>query len=329
MGFHGGFGSAEQMENHYHLNEFADKNGFIMVYADGVGDPILNIQTWNGGACCGYAMKQKVDDVGFVDALIDQLIVDYSIDTTMVYATGMSNGAFMCYRLACELSHRITAIAPVAGSMGVDLCQPTNPVSIIHIHSAQDDHIPYEGGVGNGVSKHYNPPLDSVFDVWAELNETDPSQVIQDDDEYLLKAWPSGKCGSSIQFYLTTDGGHSWPGGEKPTQFADDPSKYINAGEVMWAFFKTKKRNCPTGTQEINKTWNTPPFPNPFANSLHINCEDKTLISIYSLAGSLCYQKTINQSQEIDLGHLPDALYLVHLESKHGISRFKVQKAGE
>ena len=146
--FHGGGSNAEQMIRFCGLNEKADQQGFIAVYPRGTGR-FERLLTWNGGNCCGYAQSNKVDDVAFVRALLDDLATVANIDPKRVYATGMSNGAIMCYLLASELSDRIAAIAPVAGPMGTEMCSPKRPVPVIHFHGTDDQFAPFNGGKGS------------------------------------------------------------------------------------------------------------------------------------------------------------------------------------
>src|SRR5581483_1221143 len=136
LAFHGGGSNAMQMADFCGLNAKADGAGFIVAYPEGSGR-LARDHTWNGGNCCGYAMEQKVDDVGFVRVLLDDLAWRARIDTKRVYATGMSNGAVMAYRLASELADRIAAIAPVAGPMGTATCKPSRPVSVMHFHGTE------------------------------------------------------------------------------------------------------------------------------------------------------------------------------------------------
>jgi len=124
IAMHGGFGNAHNLQNQSQLSVTADDENFIVVYPEGVQGGVFDIRTWNAGRCCGFASTSDVDDVGFINALIDTLLANYSIDMNRVYATGMSNGGFMSYRLACEISDRIAAIAPVAASMSADVCDP-------------------------------------------------------------------------------------------------------------------------------------------------------------------------------------------------------------
>lgn len=143
--FHGGGGSGEQIElRSSGFSELADEEGFVAVYPDGTGV----LKTWNGGGCCGAAVREDVDDVGFVRDLLDHLEESLCIDSSKVFATGMSNGGILSHRLACEFSDQIAAIAPVAGTDMTDICTPSSPVSVLQIHGSEDGHVPYEGGEG-------------------------------------------------------------------------------------------------------------------------------------------------------------------------------------
>src|ERR1700722_11882219 len=123
------------------LNRKADDEGFIAVYPNGTGTHSSFF--WNGGNCCGSAMKNKVEDVAFINALLDDLRRIYPVDPQRIYATGMSNGAIMAYRLAAELSDRLAAIAPVSGSVGTEVSRPKRPVSVLHFHGTLDEYVPF------------------------------------------------------------------------------------------------------------------------------------------------------------------------------------------
>lgn len=243
IAMHGGFGSGTQLENQSQLSVKAEQEDFIVVYPDGFPSPI-NIRTWNAGGCCGYAMNNAIDDVGFISALLDTLIEAYSIDTLRIYATGMSNGGFMSYRLACELSERIAAIAPVSASMTIAACQPARPVPVISFHSYLDTSVPYLGGIGDGVSNHYNSTQDSVLNAFAAhayctiLNDT-----LQHDAAMTVIRWHDCDCGAEVITYRTQDGGHSWHGGNG-TPIGDPPSTTISANDLMWDFFQQHTLDC-------------------------------------------------------------------------------------
>ena len=148
--FHGGAGNPEQIVRYCGLNETADRHGFLVVYPEGSGR-VENVLTWNAGNCCGFAERSDVDDVAFVEQLLDDLGKRCAVDEKRVFATGISNGAMISYRVASELSDRIAAIAPIAGPMGTETCSPESPVSVIHFHGTEDQFAPMAGGGERGV----------------------------------------------------------------------------------------------------------------------------------------------------------------------------------
>ncbi|MFN8355198.1 MAG: PHB depolymerase family esterase [Spirosomataceae bacterium] len=239
IALHGGGGKATQMENDYLLTDKANNAQFAIVYPEGVqSDGILGARTWNAGTCCDYAVEKNIDDVKFISLLIDELLAKYpKLSPKKVYATGMSNGAMMCYRLACELSSKIAAVAPVAGTMATTQpCRPSRAVPILHLHSKLDAKVPYGGGIG--IFGYYFPPVERGINTWIELNGCSAaSKTITSTTTYTRTKWMV--CNNStIDLYLTNDGGHSWPGGVRSREAADEPSTAINANDLIWAFFQ-------------------------------------------------------------------------------------------
>jgi polyhydroxybutyrate depolymerase len=154
IALHGGGGSGEKMEELTlrGFNRLSDKEGFIVVYPDGIE------KHWNDGRenVKYRAHREKIDDVGFISALIDYLVKQYNIDIKQVYATGISNGAMMSFRLGCELSEKIAAIAPVAGSMPENLptrCSPSRSISVLIISNTEDPLVPWGGWVSLKLEK--------------------------------------------------------------------------------------------------------------------------------------------------------------------------------
>ena len=237
LALHGGTGSAINIEEQSLLSSTADENGFFVCYPEG------KYKTWNAGACCGKAEKKEVDDVQFISELIDHLVTTYPIDPSRVYLTGMSNGGFMCYRLACELSEKIAAIAPVAATMNFENCNPANPVPIMHFHSYKDSNVPWEGGVGDGISSHHNQPIVDVLNDWSSHNSCSSTGNINEKENFDEYHWSSCDTVAPIILYLTNDGGHAWPMGTKPRSRADEPSTAVNANDLMWAFFQQFTRD--------------------------------------------------------------------------------------
>ncbi|MEZ5008755.1 MAG: T9SS type A sorting domain-containing protein [Chitinophagales bacterium] len=319
IAMHGGFGNAYNLQNQSQLSETADMENFIVVYPEGIAGGILNIPTWNAGWCCGYASSSNIDDVGFINTLLDTLISQYDIDTNRIYATGMSNGGFMAYRLACELSHRIAAIAPVAASLAFSDCTPTRPVPIISFHSYLDSNVPYHGGIGDGFSSHYNSPQDSIMSKWASINGCSTfNDTIVNNEEYTHVQWSNCECNVEVHQYITQDGGHSWPGGNQ-TPTGDPTSNYINANDKMWAFFQQHTLNCSstTGIQE-NAVKEVPfeIYPNPTTetfNILPLNNRSDKKITIYDSFGNFLMESKNHSS--ISLANYPSGIYYITISS--------------
>ncbi|MBO0948653.1 extracellular catalytic domain type 1 short-chain-length polyhydroxyalkanoate depolymerase [Fibrella forsythiae] len=244
IALHGGGGSGQQFEKQSGLSNKADQEGFIVVYPDGRQNPgILGLRTWNAGACCGQiASGNQTDDVGFISKLIDKLSASYRIDPKRVYATGHSNGAMLCYRLACELPDKLAAIAANSGTMQLTTaCQPNRVMPILHVHSRLDRNVPHDGGIGSrSINRQWNPSADSTLSVFAKLaNCQTEKQLVRTTVTYSVYQWPNCDSRTSIQYYLTNDGGHSWPGGVKAVRrLGDLPSDAFANNDLIWAFFK-------------------------------------------------------------------------------------------
>jgi len=224
------------------LNSKADEAGFIAVYPNGTGTH--SSLTWNGGNCCGSAMQNNVDDVAFINALLDDLIWAYQIDSRRIYATGMSNGAIMAYRLGSELSDRIAAIAPVAGSIGIEVGQPKNPVSVLHFHGTQDEFVPFTGGKGpRSITGTDFRSVEDSIQAWVRANECEVSPIndlLADSDDGLRvtrRTYGSGRDGSEVSLVVIEGGGHTWPGMKPNLKILGKSTLGISANDMMWDFF--------------------------------------------------------------------------------------------
>lgn len=237
--FHGGGGSGEQIElRSAELDPIADREGFVAVYPDGVG----LLKTWNGGLCCGKAVEDDVDDVAFVSALLDTLEGSMCLDARRVFATGMSNGAIFSHRLACELSERIAAIAPVAGTIGVPTCAPRRAVPVLEIHGTRDGHVPWAGGAGCGPTDVSFTSVPDTVEGWRVRNGcAATTRVTFEQGDGRCATYDD--CGASVVLCTIEGGGHSWPGGApKGSGVIDCPadgpqSTTFIASEAAWAFF--------------------------------------------------------------------------------------------
>lgn len=244
LAFHGGGGDMDYMANdeYYGLISKSDAEGFVVVFPNGYSKfKSGKFATWNAGACCANARDKNIDDVGFVRKMIASLTRELNINRQMIFATGMSNGGMMSYRLACEMSDTITAIAAVAGTDNTIRCQPRKPVSILHIHAKNDDRVLFGGGAGkkfrdeSKVTDFVSVP-DSVKK-WVVHNncQSTPVRTLEKPGAYCER---HSQCegGVAVQLCVTDTGGHSWPGGTKP-RGSEPPSQVISANDVMWDFF--------------------------------------------------------------------------------------------
>jgi polyhydroxybutyrate depolymerase len=316
IALHGGTGSAYNIQNQSQLSVKANQESFIVVYPEGIKGGALNVRTWNAGWCCGYASESKVDDIGFISNLLDTLINNYNIDTTRIYATGMSNGGFMTYRIGCELSNRIAAIAPVAASMSLNDCQPSRAMPIIHFHSYLDTNVPYLGGIGDGISGHYNPPVDSVLNAWALLNQCMVNNdTLVDNDQFTFTRWTSCNDGIEIQFYITHDGGHSWPGGNQ-TSTGDPVSAYIDATDLMWDFFQKYTIAGPVNNITEADFNEFKLYPNPAIGVVTIkmpNSISEFRVAVFNQMGQLVLM--VSNQKSIHLEKFPRGLYYIAVQT--------------
>lgn len=253
VAFHGGGGNPENMMSFCGLNEKADQAGFIVAYPYGTGRLPNRLLTFNGGNCCGYAMEHGIDDVGFVRTMLDDLAAIAPVDVNRVYATGMSNGGIMAYRVASELSDRFAAIAPVGGPMGTPTCAPSRPVAVMHFHGTADAQAPFNGGQGEGNPlTNVRPIFLSVkhsLDQWIKANGCDavPAAVplpdlAADGTSVLRTTWSGGKDGAEVVLIEITNGGHTWPGQEPRLERLGRSTRDISANDLMWEFFERHAR---------------------------------------------------------------------------------------
>ena len=193
--FHGALGNAELGRANTRLDAVANSKGFIVVYPNGYKT------TWNGGACCGGAVGDNINDVQFVRDMLDKVLIpQYCVDARRVYATGFSNGGYLSHRLACELSDRIAAISAVGGVNGMPTCKPSRPISILQTHGTADSIINY----------NLAPP---TIQAWVARNGcTGSSRETFRNGNAHCDTWSTCQGGSSVQL-CTVDGmGHRWPG---------------------------------------------------------------------------------------------------------------------
>jgi polyhydroxybutyrate depolymerase len=251
LNFHGAGSNAEQEERYSGMDATADRDGFVAVYPNGTGRGTRAL-TWNAGGCCAYAERNKIDDVGFTRALLDDLASRVHIDRTRVYATGISNGGMMAFRLGVEASDRIAAVAPVEGALMVETSGPGRPMPLMLFNSVDDRYVPYEGRFGRlGRAAHVTPfpPVDEEIARWRKFDGC-PAKVqvgrtlkgapgTPDAGNSATRyEWASCGDGSRIVLWKLAGSGHVWPGTLHAVSWLGRGTQVINANEQMWQFFR-------------------------------------------------------------------------------------------
>ncbi|MEO8497455.1 MAG: PHB depolymerase family esterase [Planctomycetota bacterium] len=225
------------------MSKKSDEAGFIAVYPNGTGlGPFL---MWNAGGRKNKLTEGRADDVKYVGLLLDDLATVANVDSQRVYATGMSNGGMMCYRLAAELSDRIAAIAPVAGTVAIDESKPKRPVPVMHFHGKADNIVPFDG-LGKNAPKFL--PFKSVEEsivIWCQIDGCPAAPTItefpdKEDDGTTVqqKRYGPGKDGAEVVLIVIEGGGHTWPGRKPPIEFLGESTLDISANDLMWKFFQ-------------------------------------------------------------------------------------------
>lgn len=230
--FHG-FGGSNNMIMYYSdFNSISERENFIVVYPQ--GSSFWGSSHWNVG---GFTNGSEVDDLAYVDFLIGLISQQYNVNSERLYATGMSNGGFFSYHLACQLSDKIAAIASVTGSMTnqtYNNCDPTKEVPVLQIHGTEDPIVSYEGNSSIG-----SIGIESVLSFWKSVNYCDEPVTIElydsnpDDSFYIHRIlFDNGVNGSKVDHYKVYGGEHIW--------FMDDD---INSSELIWEFFSRHDLN--------------------------------------------------------------------------------------
>ncbi len=253
IALHGAGGTAKGMEENVtvgRFDELAREDGFIVVYPDGVQ------KQWNDGKNDTSSAKNNVDDVHFISTLIDIISQRYNIDAKRIYVTGLSNGGMMAFRLACELSDRIAAIAAVAALMPENLAStiPNDKVSVLLIHGTDDPLVPWDGGNVHLFAIEGGRVLSvtQTIEFWVKRDECTPQisktylpDIDETDETRVWKEeYANAKDGARVVLYGIDGGGHSWPSGivNLPQWIIGKTNSDVNACDIIWEFFKDAKK---------------------------------------------------------------------------------------
>ena len=283
--------SAQYQNSLANFKPIADTAKFLIAMPDGQPNNQFNgFIGWNI-----FPISSGVDDPGFIKKLIDVISQQYTIDPNRIYLTGHSAGAILSYELACSMSDRIAAIAPVNGFMFPSFltsCAPKHPVPVIEIHGTSDPVRSWDG-VGP-VTQAVN--MDTLISHWVRTNgcsrvpkvDTLPNTNTTDNSWVYHYTWPGGLAGSSVELYKVINGGHCWPGSTVLEPYGNT-NKDFNACAVIWRFLSKYRLNRLNPAPEIAMA--AEPFrvyPNPISSVLNITSESQTpirQIRVFGLSG--------------------------------------------
>lgn len=326
MSFHGRSSNAQVNFSYTNFTSIADTAGFILIHPQGT---IYNgLSHWNVG---GFTLGSTVDDVGFVSTLLDVISNFYNIDQDRIYSTGMSNGGYMSFLLACQLSDRIAAVASVTGSMTpqtYNACDPQHPTPVLQIHGTSDETVPYNG------NPLFTKSIDDVLDYWVDFNNCNSSPIVVNIPDI------NTSDGSTVDYFVYSDGdncvttehfkvyngGHDWPGA-----FGNMD---IDASTEVWKFLSKHDINGLIGCSSLttNKAVNERKelfvFPNPASESVTIAMQftENLDFSIYSSVGELVLTGVVDRNAKtIDISALNPNIYFLRL----GAQTIKLIKANK
>jgi polyhydroxybutyrate depolymerase len=320
LNFHGYTSNNLQQEFYGSFKDIADTANFLIVLPNGTTDN-QGQRFWNT-----FNGPYPVDDVAFVADLLDSLATEYNIDPNRIYSTGMSNGGFMSYQLACELNDRIAAIASVTGSMtttNLTACTPARPVPVMEIHGTADNTVPYNGMVLLGFAS-----VPAVVDNWVGHNQCNPTATVETlpntstidgctAERYL---YSGGTNGSTVEHYKILGGGHTWPGAVFNVGVTNQD---MNASKEIWRFFSQYSLDQLSSTTVLAPQNQLKIAPNPAVGTCVVTTsasEGLGLIQVLDLMGRLVLEAQGNGQSSItlDVASLSKGYYVIRVQDEDG-----------
>ncbi|WP_378173136.1 T9SS type A sorting domain-containing protein [Aquimarina sp. SS2-1] len=323
--FHGYTSNANDQMFYGDFRSISDREGFLIAHPMGTVDNVGNTHFNVGWG------TSNIDDVGFTEALIDEISSNYSIDANRIYSTGMSNGGFMSYKLACELSDRIAAVASVTGTMNKNQpnnCNPIHQMPIMEIHGTADTTVPYQGA-------NWIESTPDVIDYWANFNNCDSVPEItniediapNDGSTVEYQVFKNGDNGARVEHYKVINGGHKWPG----TAFNSSGTNYdIDASALIWEFFSKYDINGLITTLSVEEIGENDilvgVYPNPVNSeiTIHLKTQEPKMYALFSIDGKLVSKGYVSQNKnKIDVSTLvSNTMYFLNIEN----TTVKIQK---
>lgn len=295
------------------FDQVADTANFIFAIPQALVDNQLTGSTaWNSGAgAFGITLNPGVDDVGFLNALMDTVSAYYNIDQTRLYSTGFSMGGFMTNRLGCELNNRIAAIASVSGTIGNGIsCHPSRVVPACHFHGTADQTVAYTGNT-------YGNDAEVLVAYWRAHDQCDTTAIIDSIAHTTNNAlhiihytYPNGAYASDVEFYKVIGGQHQWLG----------PSGYdINYAVEIWNFFRRYKwePQAPNAIAEVNGDA-LRVYPNPSAGVLHVDADgnmSSAKVTLMDAMGRVIYNGDFAGQAVINTANFSEGIYTVQVDA--------------
>jgi polyhydroxybutyrate depolymerase len=319
---HGFTQSGQSIMNVSAFNSVADTANFIIVYPNGISN------AWNTYANIPGA--STANDIGFIEALIDTISANYSIDQNRIYSCGFSAGGFMSHLLACKSSRCFAAIASVAGTMTDSVynsCAPSYNVSVLQIHGTSDNIVNYNGALGNKSAT-------DVVDLWKNFHGCSltpvvtalPNTNLNDNSTVDLLDYAPCSNNNMVQMLRVNGGGHQWPGTSSLLGGLGTINRDIKASGEIWNFFRSNSCNSSTqGLNTSNPEWiNLQPLS---ANNYLLNGSvSNAVIQVYSANGQLIETQNLSLPNTIDFNNYQSGMYLINIRSGNFQNTFKINK---
>lgn len=334
VSLHGGSGNMVSAQGFSMLNPVADLNDFIVAWPQGYGIAPPGF-SWADGRNTS-ADQAGIDDVGFLDKLIDTLVARYSVDTSRIYICGFSNGGFMVQRLACQLPERFAAMASLGASMDTSLyahCQPAKPVPMAFFNGTADPAMPYTGGPMMNPLVAPVMPVDSMVQFWVSHNQCQtalpvllfPDIFPTDGSTAELYRYTDCACTAEVAFFKLIDGGHTWPGVFIASQASvlGNTNRDIHGSVELWEFFRTHTLcQGPTSVDTPDLASGFSLYPNPASTTLHLQLPhgEGRLITIIDPAGQILFHA--RDLYQIDLASFRPGIYFLSVrQGSHTLTR--------
>lgn len=213
VALHGSSSDADTLAGYTDLDALADAAGWAVLWPR--GQRVDGVRSWNAGTCCAPASEAGIDDLGYLSALLDDVLAADPVDPARVVVVGHSNGAFMAHTVACRLADRVLAAVAVAGGLATG-CEPDRPVSVLAIHGTTDGSVDYSLGAAAAWR-------------WQDLDGC-TAMATADNGTVRTESWNDCDGDTSVRLVTLPGAPHAWPGGPTPTVEGFD------AGEVLLAW---------------------------------------------------------------------------------------------